>query len=109
MEPRLSLPYLISWLFGLFGRLGYPPVGFGSRLSLCLRLLEHDSSAGLVQSIGSSVCFFVGISLRGLWLPARSIPAVDFLAGPVFGFSFHAGERTTLLRVGSPADSPLQL
>jgi hypothetical protein len=62
-----------------------------------------------VRSISSSVCFSVGVSLRGLWLPARSVPAVDFPAGPVFGFSFHAGAATTLLRVGSPADRPLQL
>jgi hypothetical protein len=84
-------------LFGLFGRLGFPPVGFGSRLSSCLRCLEHGSSAGLVWSIGSSVYFSVGISLRGLWSPTRSVPAVHFLAGPVFGFSFHTGAQTTLL------------
>jgi hypothetical protein len=66
-------------------------------------------SAGLVRSIGSSVCFFVGVLLRGLWSPAQSIPVIDFSVGPVFGFSFRAGARTTLLRVGSPTDSPLQL
>jgi hypothetical protein len=67
------------------------------------------SSVGLVWSIDSSVCFSVGISLRGLWSPARSVPAVDVPTGPMFGFSFCTGAQTTLLRVGSPADSPLQL
>jgi hypothetical protein len=67
------------------------------------------SSAGLVQSIGSSVCLSIGISLRGLWSPTRSIPAVNVPVGPVFSFSFRAGARTTLLRVSSPTNSPLQL
>jgi hypothetical protein len=73
------------------------------------RFFVISSSVGLVRSIGSSVYFSIGVSLRGLWSPARSVPAVDFPADPVFGISFRTGTRTTLLRVGSPADSPLQL
>jgi hypothetical protein len=39
----------------------------------------------------------------------RRFPVVDFLVGPVFGFSFRAGAQTTLLRVSSLTDSSLQV